>query len=102
MSSYYGQELNSILELEPPAEITPATDLVLKPYEYYGLLIYPYRPDNIRIATLEDFYYSNGQLRLGMDFLVINHNDTFWEAHKVGTESVEKWSRFIEAGRTYI
>ena len=102
MYSYYGQELSSILEQEPPVDISPVEQSPLKPYYYYGLLIYPYRPDKIRIATLEDYYYPNGHLKIGMDFLVINFNDTFWEAHKVGEESIDKWRNFIHAGRTYV
>lgn len=102
MSSYYGQELTSILEQPAPVKTETLAISQLKPYLYYGLLIYPYRPDHIRVATLEDFYYPNGHLKIGMDFLVISSMETFWEAHKVGEESILKWREFILAGRIYV
>jgi hypothetical protein len=102
MSSYHGQELTSILEQSTQTESEKSVQSSPNPYLYHGLLIYPYRPDHIRVAFLEDFYFTNGHLKIGMDFLVISCTETFWEAHKVGEESIIKWGEYIMAGRIYV
>lgn len=102
MPSYYGQELSSILEQEPPVEITPTNHFPLEPYDYYGLKIYPYQPDDTRVANLLDFSHPNGQPKIGMDFWVINYAETEWEQHMVQEESLDKWGRYIEGGRVFV
>ena len=71
------------------------------PYQYYGLFIYPKLPKGMKVATLDDFF-SNGRLRIGLDFLVKCSSTDEYEAHKVAEDSMNKWSRFIEAGKVFI
>jgi len=71
------------------------------PYQYYGLFIYPKLPKGMKIATLDDFL-SNGLIRIGLDFLVKCSSTEEYEAHKVGEDTINKWSRHIEAERVFI
>ena len=67
-----------------------------------GCWIYSYLPDNLRIATKEDFF-SGKMSVLGIDFLVKSlARENYYEAHVSRANTYEKWQTWIDQGHVYI
>lgn len=61
----------------------------------HGIWIYHRLPQNMRVATLNDFINKEGNLILGKKFLAKSFHFPRYEAHEVKQNFIEKWEHWL-------
>lgn len=75
----------------------------MSPYKQDGLWYYTELPQGMRPAVNDDFYTSDGQFKMGIDFLIIGSVYKEYEHHKTTTlENFKQYEHFIPVGRMYV
>jgi hypothetical protein len=68
-----------------------------------GVMIYPELPENMRVATKDDFVDTRGVEIVDLPFLAKSfHNNNRFELHKSKAGTVEKWKEWIDAKHIFI
>lgn len=68
----------------------------------HGIWIYRRLPENMRIATRNDFYLENDELIIGKYFLAQSLHYLRYEAHRTNKNFNEKWSFWLVHSHLFI